>query len=202
MKLIRRLRTIAHAVVNDMLGEDSETHEQSVSDDPAVRQLAAVLENAQADLDALRLELAKAVDREKRITQSQQEATTRAQSLDEAVDQALGEGNDERAAEHLKQAKLARGRADELDDLMKACQKLTAQIRAAVETRQERLSELRGRYQVLADRSDTTDALESLTRTQQELARQTQTLRQEFRDREEQITHREDRLSARQEWSQ
>jgi len=202
MKLIRRLRTIAQAVVDDVLGEDTESQEQPVPDEPAIRQLTAVLDKAQVDLDDLRLELAKAVDREKRIAQDRQEASGQAQALDEAVDAALQDGDDDRAAGLLEQARQARARADELDELHQACQKLSGQIRAAVETRQGRLSEMRGRYQVLADRADTTEALESLTHTQQELARQTETLRTELRSREEQIVHREDRLAARQDWSQ
>jgi phage shock protein A len=203
MKLSRRLRTLAKTVINDVLGEDTEPQEQPAPDEPPVlRQMAVVVEKAQADLDALRLELAKASDREKRIAHAHQAAFDQAQSLDEAVDAALRDGDDERAAGHLKQAKLARTRAEELDDLLQACQRLTGQIQAAVETRQGRLSELRGRYQVLADRADTTEGLESLTRIQQELARQTESLRAEFSSREEQIIHREDRLAARQDWSQ
>ncbi len=202
MKLIQRLRTLIQAAVYDVIGEDAEPEEQASPDGPAVRRLAEMLTEAQADLDALRLELAKAAEREKRITQARQEAENKAKSADEAVDAALRSGDDALAADYLKQAKQARAIFEESDELRQACQKLTGQIRSAVETRQERLNQLRSRYQALTDRARTTEALESLLQAQREMAQQTETLREELRTREEQITHREDRLAARQEWNQ
>ena len=88
------------------------------------------------------------------------------------------------------------------DELRQASEDLANQLRAAVETRQVQLTQLRIRSQALADREHAAGLLETLLQSQREFTNQTDALSKAFHAREEQITRREDRLAARQEWSQ
>jgi len=183
------------------LGEETGS-EAGGFDETAANRLSQLLDESQSRLDALRMELAETVERHKRISQQGQALAEKAQALDRAVDAALQQGQDDRAADLLRQAQQARAQAQDLDELRQACEQLATQIRAAVESRQEQLIRLRSRMATLTDRERTAEALESLLKAQRVLDDQAEDLSSAFHLREEQITRREDRLSARQEWSQ
>lgn len=202
MKWLKRLRTLAQVVMDDVLGEDADPAGHASPNTPAAHELAEMLAQAQSQLDTLRLELAQAQERQKRLTAQGQTASAQAQSLDASVDTALKAGQEDRAADLLKKMQRMSAYAQELEALRQESEQLTLQLKEAVETRQDQLTQLRLRAQALTDREHAAELLESLLTSQRTLARQTDDLSKAFQAREEQITHREDRLAARQEWSQ
>lgn len=202
MKLIERLSALLKSLASDILGEETgEALSLAQGDGADAERLAGLLEEAQGRLDALRLELADANGRQKRIALAWQEAQQNSQALDAAVDAALQAGEDDQARTRLVQAQRAQANAKELDELHQASGQLAEQIRAAVADQQERLALLRGRYQALVDRERTAKAMDDLLRAQKELAEQQSVLQKEFQQREAQIAQREDRLAARREWN-
>jgi phage shock protein A len=201
MKLVQRLQSLVKVAVEDVIGEEP-APEGHTHPDSATSRLTALIDEAQSRLDTLRLELAEATERQKRITREWQAAAQKAQALEQAVDAAIAAGQEDRAATLLRQAQQAHAHAQELADLRQASEQFREQLRSAVESRQEQLSQLRQRYATLADRERTAEALESLLQVQRQQAGQDEATNQEFRAREEQIARHEDRLAARQEWSQ
>ncbi len=200
MSLSHRLRALIRAAVHDVFGEDPLAETRPGSGEAS--RLDDLLTEAQTRLDTLRLELAEAVEREKRLARQGAETAAQVKTLDEAVDAALQAGREERAAETLKKLQRAQAYAQELESLRQTSAQYTVQLRAAVETRQDQLAQLRVRAQSLTARERAAETLEGLVKTQRDLARETDALTQEFHAREEQITRREDYLAARQEWDQ
>jgi phage shock protein A len=201
MNLIQRLRALVQVAINDVLGEELAPESRSSPSESAGQHLEALLQQAQADLDTLRLKLAEALDRQKRIAQNFHEAAAKAQSFEDAVNAALVAGHDAQAANLLQKAQKAHAYEQDLDNLRCANEQLAGEIRVAVESRQEQLAQMRGRLQTLAVREQAAEALENLLQTQRDLERQSDSLQAGFLASEEQIARREDRLAARQEWS-
>jgi len=202
VKLTQRIQFLLKTVLNDLFGEEqlSAAHPDLSADGSAAR-LNGLLDAAQQQLDALRLELAGAVTRQKRITHDWQSTLARVQSLNAAVNEALQTGQDEHARLLQEQANLVQKQVDELAEMVMACEQHTSGIRTALSSQQERLDSLRRRSQYLDDREKSVVLLAELLGAQQSLTSQTDTLQSEFAAWEEQIARREDRLAARREWS-
>ena len=202
MKLPQRILFLLKATWNDLFGEEQHSEiRQAISGDVTADRLSGLLNEAQQHLDTLRLELANAVTRQKRIAHGWQEALTQIQSLHLAVDEALNAGREQQARALLEQASLRQKSADELAELVRICEQHTSEVRAAVNKQQEQLDSLRRRSLLLEDRENSLTALTELFGTQQSLTRQTDTLQNELAEWEEQIARREDQLAARREWS-
>ncbi len=200
MKLTERILFLFKTVWNDLFGEESEVR-QAITGDLTADRLTSVLDEAQQHLDALRLELANAVTRQKRITQARQEALMKIQSLQAKVDKALEAGDAEDALTLLGQSNALEKGVDEMAALVQTCDQHTSEIRAAINQQQEQLDALRRRALLLADRESSLSTLTELFGTQQSLTRQTDKIQSELAAWEEQIARREDQLAARREWS-
>ncbi|MFZ5880484.1 MAG: hypothetical protein ACOY0R_14030 [Chloroflexota bacterium] len=201
MKLSERIRLLLKAAANDLFGEEAAEVRQALNGETTAERLGGLLDEAQRQLDVLRLELGNAVSHHKRIEQAWQEAVAQVKALDAAADAAIQEGQDERAREHLAQLQSAQKHAQELGELAQAGEHRSRDLRAAVNQQQEQLDTLRRRALTLTDRERSVTALAELLGDQQSLARQTEKMRTELAAWEEQIARREDRVSARREWS-
>ena len=202
MKLTQRLQLLLKTMLNDLFGEEPAAEiRQTLNGETTAERLTGLLDEAQHQLDALRLELGNAVSHQKRIAQAWQEAVAHVKTLDTAVDTAVKAGQDNQAREYLAQVKSAQEAANELEELTQACEQRSVDLRLAVNQQQERLDTLRRRALALTDRERSVVALDELFGDQQSLARQTEKLQTELAAWEEQIARREDRLTARREWS-
>ena len=104
MKLTERILFLLKATLNDLFGEEPQAElRQAISGDVTSSRLTGLLDQAQQHLDALRLELANAVARQKRIRQAWQEALTQIESLNATVDKALKAEDEEQARALLAQ---------------------------------------------------------------------------------------------------
>lgn len=202
MKLTQRILLLLKTTWNDLFGEEQQAEAlQAISGDLTASRLKGLLDQAQQHLDALRLELANAVTRQKRIRQTWREASAKVESLNSAADEALKTGQEEQARTLLEQINSLQKGVDELAELARVCEQHTSEIRAAVNGQQEQLDSLRRRSLLLEDRENSLGVLTELFGTQQSLAHQTDVLQNELAEWEEQIARREDRLAARREWS-
>lgn len=202
MKLTQRLQLLFKATFNDLFGEDQVTEvRQVINGETTAERLSGLLDEAQRQLDALRLELGNAVSHQKRIERVWQEAAVQVKTLDEAADAAVQDGRDEQGREYLAQLQSAQQNAHELEELAQAGEQRSADLRTAVNQQQEQLDALKRRALTLTDRERSVTTLAELLGDQQSLSRQTEKLHTELTAWEEQIARREDRLSARREWS-
>ncbi len=202
MKLSERIRLLLKAAANDLFGEEQLTEAQkTLNGETTAERLSGLLDEAQRQLDVLRLELSNALDHQKRIERASLEAATRVQALDVASDAAVQAGQDERAREYLAQLHTAQKNASELEELAQIVGQHSSDLRTAVNQQQEQLDTLRRRALALTNRERSVVALSDLLGDQQSLSRQTEKLHMELTAWEEQIAHREDLLSARREWN-
>lgn len=202
MKLSQRIRLLLKAAVNDLFGEEQATEvQQALNGETTAERLNGLLDEAQLQVDALRLELGNAVSHQKRIERAYQESRVQAEKLDAAADAAIQAGQDERAREYLSQLQSAQKTTQELEELVRSVEQHSTELRAAIKQQQENLDSLRRRSLALTDRERSVTALSELLGDQQSLARQTEKLHSELTAWEEQIARREDLLSARREWS-
>lgn len=202
MKLSERIRLFLKAAANDLFGEDQVTEARQVlNGESNADRLTGLLDEAQRQLDILRLELSKAVSHQKRIERAFQDANAQVTMLDAATDKAVQAGQDERAREYLTQLQSMRQQVSDLEELAQAGEKHSTDLRTAVNQQQEQLNTLRRRALALTDRERSVTALAELLGDQQSLARQTEKLQTELSAWEEQIARREDYLSARREWN-
>jgi phage shock protein A len=202
MKLSQRLRLLFKAAVNDLFGEEPVAEvQQALNGETNAERLTGLLDEAQRQLDSLRLELGNAVSHQKRIERTWQESAARVKALDAAADEAIQAGQDDRAREYLAQLQSVQQTAGELEELARDSEQRSVDLRAAVNQQQERLDALRRRALTLTDRERSVTALTELLGDHQSLSRQTEKLQTELTAWEEQIARREDRLSARREWS-
>jgi phage shock protein A len=202
MKLTQRLQLLLKAALNDLFGEEQMAEvRQTIDGETTAERLTGVLDEAQRQLDILRLELGNAVAHQKRIAQAWKDAEAHVKTLDAAVDEAVKVGQDDQAREYLTKVKPAQEAAHELCELAQACEQRSADLRLAVNQQQDRLDTLRRRALALTDRERNITALDELFGDQQSLSRQTEKLQTELTVWEEQIARREDRLTARGEWS-
>jgi phage shock protein A len=201
MKLSQRIRLLLKALANDLFGEDQATEARQVLDgETNTERLTGLLDEAQHQLDSLRMELGNAVSHQKRIEQVWREAAAQVKTLDEAADAAIEAGQDERARDVLTKLQSAQRNTEELQELAQAVEGRSTDLRLAVSQQQERLDALRRRAMALSDRERSISALADLLGDQQSLARQTEKLHTELTAWEEQIAHSEDHLAARREW--
>jgi phage shock protein A len=202
MKLSERIRLLLKAAANDLFGEDQVTEvRQTLNGETNAERLTGLLDDAQRQLDTLRLELGNAVSHQKRIERAWRESAAQVESLDAAADATIQAGQDERAREYLVQLHAAQKNARELEELARSVEQHSTDLRAAVHQQQAQLDALRRRALALTDRERSVTALAELLGDQQSLSRQTQKLHTELTAWEEQIARREDHLSARREWS-
>ena len=202
MKLSERIRLLLKAAANDLFGEDQAAEvRQVLNGETTAERLTGLLDEAQRQLDTLRLELGNAVSHQKRIERAWQESAAQVKSLDAAADAAIQDGQDERAREYLAQLQSAQQNAQELEELARAGEQRSTDLRRAVNQQQEQLDTLRRRALTLTDRERSVTALAELLGDQQSLSRRTEKLHTELTAWEEQIAHREDHISARREWS-
>ncbi|MGC1378958.1 MAG: hypothetical protein WA821_22200 [Anaerolineales bacterium] len=202
MKLTERILFLIKATWNDLFGEEQQAEiHQALSGDVTSSRLNGLLDDAQQHLDALRLELANAVTRQKHIVRTRQEALAQVQSLNSAIDEALKTGQGEEARTLLERANPLQKGADELAELVRICEQHTSEIRAAVNSQQVQLDSLRRRALLLEDHENSLAMLTELFGTQQSLTRQTDILQSELAEWGEKIAQREDKLAARREWS-
>lgn len=203
MKLSERIRLLLKAVANDLFSEDQVTEvHQVLNGESNTDRLAGLLDDAQHQLDVLRLELGNAVSVQKRIERARQESAAQIKALDAAADTAIQAGQDERAREYLRQLQSAQQHASELEELSRTGEQHSTDLRTAVNQQQEQLDTLRRRALALTDRERSVMALAELLNDQQGLARRTEILHAELTAWEEQIARKEDLLSARREWNQ
>ena len=200
MKLSQRLRLFLKAAANDLFGEDQVA--QTLNGETNAERLTGLLDDAQRQLDSLRLELGNAVSHQKRIERTRQEFAAQIKALDAAADAAIQAGQDEKARAVLAQLQSGQKSAEELEELARAVEGRSTDLRAAVNQQQERLDALRRRALTLTDRERSITTLAELLGDQQSLSRQTEKLHVELTAWEEQIARREDHLSARREWNQ
>ena len=202
MKLSERIRLLLKAAANDLFGEDQTTEvRQALNGETNAERLTGLLDEAQRQLDSLRLELSTAVSHQKRIELAWQASAAQAKALDAAADAAIESGQDERARETLVQFHSAQNNARELEELAQAGEQRSTDLRLAVNRQQEQLDVLRRRALTLTDRERSVTTLAELLGDQQSLSRQTEKLHTELTEWEEQIARREDHLAARREWS-
>jgi phage shock protein A len=202
MKLSQRIHLLLKAAANDLFGEDQAAEvRQVLNGETTAERLTGLLDEAQRQLDTLRLELGNAVSHQKRIERAWQESAAQVKSLDAAADAAIQDGQDERAREYLAQLQSAQQNAQELEELARAGEQRSTDLRSAVNQQQEQLDVLRRRALTLTDRERSVTALAELLGDQQSLSRRTEKLHDELTAWEEQIARREDHLSARREWS-
>lgn len=202
MKLSQRIRLLLKAAANDLFGEEELTEvRQVLNGETNAERLTGVLDDAQRQLDSLRLELTNAVSHQKRIERVWQESAVQVKTLDEAANAAIQAGQDERAREYLAQLQSAQKNATELEGLARAGEQRSNDLRTAVNQQQDQLNDLRRRALTLTDRERSVTALAELLGDQQSLSRQTEKLHDELTAWEEQIAHREDLIAARREWS-
>jgi phage shock protein A len=202
MKLSERIHLLLKAAANDLFGEDQITEaRQTLDGETNAERLAGLLDDAQRQLDILRLELGNAASHQKRIEQAWREAASQVNTLDVAADAAVQAGQDERARETLRQLQFAQQHAKELEELALSGEQRTSDLRVAVNQQQERLNALQRRVLTLTDRERSVTALAELLGDHQSLSRQTEKLHSELSAWEEQIARREDHLAARREWN-
>ena len=201
MKLSQRIRLLLKAAANDLFGEDQITEvRQALDGETNVERLTNLLDEAQHQLDSLRLELGNAVSHQKRIEQAWQEAAAQVNALDTAADAAVQAGQDQKAREYLLQLQSAQQNALELEELFQAGEQRSIDLRTAITQQQEQLDVLRRRALTLTDRERSVTALAELLGDQESLSRNTEKLHTELTAWEEKIARREDHLSARREW--
>lgn len=202
MKLSQRIRLFLKAAANDLFGEEQSTEVRQVFDgDTNAERLTGLLDDAQCQLDALRLELSNAVSHQKRIERACQESAAQVKTLDAAADAAVQAGQDERARDYLLQLQSEQKNVHELEELARAGEQRSTDLRAAINQQQEQLDLLRRRTLTLTDRERGVTALTELLGDQQSLSRRTEKLHTELTAWEEQIARREDLLAARREWN-
>jgi phage shock protein A len=202
MKLSARIRLFLKAAVNDLFGEEQVTEvRQTLNGDTNTERLTSLLDEAQRQLDSLRLELGNAVSHQKRIERATQESAAQVKALDAAADVAIQAGQEERAREILTQLQSAQKHAGELEELGRAVDEHSMELRTAVNQQQQQLEVLRRRALALTDRERSITTLSELLGDQQSLSRKTEKLHAELSAWEEQIARREDLLAARREWS-
>jgi phage shock protein A len=202
MNLSQRIRLFLKAAANDLFGEDQITEaRQALNGDTNAERLTGLLDDAQGQLDALRLELSNAVSHQKRIERACQESGAQVKILDAAADAAVQAGQEERARDYLLQLQSAQKNAHELQELGRAGEQRSNDLRAAINQQQEQLDTLRRRTLTLTDRERSVVALAELLGDQQSLSRRTEKLHAELTAWEEQIARREDLLAARREWN-
>lgn len=202
MKLSQRIRLFLKAAANDLFGEDQVMEvRQALDSETNAERLTGLLDEAQRQLDFLRLELGNTVSYQKRIERAWQESAVQVKALDAAADAAIQAGQDERAREYLTQLQSVQKNVDELEELARAGERRSTDLRAAVNQQQDQLDALRRRALTLTDRERSLTALAELLSDQQSLSRQTEKLHTELTAWEEQVARREDFLSARREWS-
>jgi phage shock protein A len=202
MKLSERIRLFLKSAANDLFGEDQVAEvRQTLNGETNAERLTGLLDEAQSQLDVLRLELGNAVSHQKRIERAWQESAAQVKILDAAADAAIQAGQEERAREVLVQLQSVQGHASELEELARASEKHSTDLRTAVNQQQEQLDALRRRVLELNDRERSVTALAEILGDQQSLDRKTEKLHTELTAWEEQIARREDYLSARREWS-
>ncbi len=201
MKLSQRIRLFLKAAANDLFGEEQGVEvRQALNGETNAERLTGLLDDAQRQLDSLRLELANAVSHQKRIERACQESAAQVKALDAAADAAIQAGQDERAREYMLQLQSAQKNTRELEELAQAGEQRSTDLRTAIARQQEQLDVLRRRALTLTDRERSVAALSELLGDQQSLSRQTEKLHDELTAWEEQIAHREDLLAARREW--
>jgi phage shock protein A len=202
MKLSQRIRLLLQAAANDLFGEDqaAEVH-QALDGETTAERLGRLLDDAQHQLDVLRMELGNAVSHQKRIERACQESAAHVKTLDVAADAAIQAGQDDRAREFLAQLQSAQRNTNELTELARSIEQHSTDLRAEVNKQQEQLDALRRRALALTDRERSVTALSELLGDQQNLSRQNEKLHTELTAWEEQIARSEDLLSARREWS-
>ncbi|MFT3894406.1 MAG: hypothetical protein QM730_22475 [Anaerolineales bacterium] len=202
MKLSQRIRMLLKAAANDLFGEEELTEvRQVLNGETNAERLTSVLDDAQRQLNSLRLELTNAVSHQKRIERVWQESVAQVKTLDEAANAAIQAGQDERARGYLVQLQSAQKNVAELEELARAGEQRSNDLRSAVNQQQDQLNVLRRRALTLTDRERSVTALAELLGDQQSLSRQTEKLHDELTAWEEQIAHREDLIAARREWS-
>lgn len=172
-----------------------------LNDETNAERLTGLLDEAQRQLDVLRLELGNTVSHQKRIERARQESAAQVRALDAAADAAIQAGQEEQAREVLTQLQSAQKHAQELEELARSVEGHSINLRTAVNQQQEQLDALRRRALTLTDRERSVTALAEILGDQQSLSRQTEKLQTELTEWEEQIARREDLLSARREWS-
>lgn len=202
MKLSQRIRLLLKAAFNDLFGEDQVTEvRQTLNGESNTERLAGLLDDAQRQLDILRLELGNAVSHQKRIERACQESAAQVKALDAAADAAIKSGHDDRAREYLTQLHSAQQTTSELEELARSVEQHSIDLRTAVNQQQEQLDALRRRTLALTNRERSVTTLSELLGDQQSLTRQTEKLHAELTAWEEQIARKEDLLSARREWN-
>jgi phage shock protein A len=200
MKLTARILFLFKTAWNDLFGEESETRQAISGDVTASSRLNGLLDQAQLRLDALRLELANAATRQKRIEHTWHEMLKKVELLQSEIDEALKADEGQRARMLLERVNPLQKSADEMAELVQICEQHTSEIRAAINKQQEQLDTLRRRSVLLEDRENNLAVFSELFTSQQSLTRQTDVLQTGLAEWEEQIAWREDRLAARREW--
>lgn len=202
MNLPQRILFLLKTAWNDLFGEDPQGEVRHVlSGESTSDRLSTLLDETQQHLDALRLELANVIAHQQRIRQTWQERLAEIQYLNTAVDEALKAGREDQARGLQSQINRLQKNADEMAELVHACQEQATEIRTAVNSQQEQLDTLRRRSVLLEDRENSLAALTEVFGAQQSLSRRADALQTELAEWEEQIARREDKLAARRDWS-
>jgi chromosome segregation ATPase len=201
-RIAQRILFLLKTIWHDLFGEEPRGEvRRTITGETTSDRLSALLDETQQHLDALRLEMANVVTHQQRIRQTWQERLAEIQYLNTAVDEALKAGRDDQAHGLQSQINRLQKGADEMAELVHACQEQATEIRNAVNSQQEQLDALRRRSLLLEDREHSLATLTEVFSAQQNLSRRAGALQTELTEWEEQIARREDKLAARRDWS-
>jgi phage shock protein A len=195
MNVFDRLRLAVRSLLHNLFSEEALPARQTASEE----HVAALLDEAQVRLEALRQELIEATVREKRAELEWHAAQAQAEAADQKVDEVLRAGQDEAARRELVLAQAQQKRVEALNARYTTSQELTRQLQTESLALQQQLDETRRRYQELTERERTVAAQEQLAQLRRAVRQAAATLRAELGAREERVARREDQAAARDE---
>jgi len=196
MKLFERLRLVIQAALSDLFSEDTSTSHLGGAAAGASGLLEDRLAQAQASLDALRVELAQARALQRQAELEWQAARAQLPALDDAVDAAVGAGQDDLARQRLQALQRRQAHAGELERQVQAYAQAAEDLRREIEGLQSGLDEVRLKTRRLAEHERSAAGLEQSVQLRRELGRQLERLAEDIRRGEEQAARREDRAAA------
>ncbi len=212
MKLFDRLKFSLRVILHDLFGEEGAFNENAPAQNPLARDapeagapgmasletVGALLEETQARLDALRVEMGAALAGQRLCEAERQEAQTQASALDASVDDALRQKDDELARRTLVQARQAQESLRLIRERCQASAEVTARLHEAVTAWQAQLDQARQDYADLQQRQRSAAALEDLQSFQRRFRKELASLQEDLDRRKDAIARREDVLAARE----
>ncbi len=202
LELVDRLRSFFSSMLDDLFNDGSGVEVKSRQQEHGLDENAridAILMEAQSQLDQLRVEKQEAEVRRKQAQVEWDQEKYLAASLDQAVNQELQAGQEERARQSLEALKDCQAKVATLEQRLRSLEQVISRLEESITGLQERISETRTKHVELQERQRNLEALEQLSVLEREMRKASQNLEDELKRREEQIARKEDRLEARDE---